>query len=106
MPMTHEGTLTSRTEINDMVLHIPQINMNGTGVSSLQEELQDAHAAVTKAIAAVSRITIHGRDWQTVSNPDEFMFARTEQRDRLMDLEEVKAELLAIHNAIDDQGRV
>ena len=73
-------------------MRVPYIHINGTSPESLRKQYLDAWEAVDHAIAAVSAIETHDRDYYPISNeagPE----AREEKRARLVKLETIKSEL-------------
>ncbi len=84
-------------------LHVPQININGTSAESLLEECRVAARAIRDALKALNAMTVNGRDWQFDGGPNEYRLARAEHDERLRKFNQVREEILTIHNAIDDQ---
>lgn len=81
----------------------PQININGTAAGALMQECMDALAAVDTALTYVGKMTVHGRDYQTLP-PGSFAIAEREHASRLARLLTVKDELNAIAENIQQQA--
>jgi hypothetical protein len=73
----------------------PRINLNGTHGPQLLAEYVVAMDAVQSAIDAVKAITCHGRDYYPISK-EAAATAFAEHQQRLVALEKVRSELLAI----------
>lgn len=78
-----------------MEIIAPVVNLNGTSKDSLAKEFMAAYLAVGNAINVLSKVTVHGRDFQT-ARPGEYEVARTQHLIRLKALEQVKEELEVI----------
>lgn len=87
-----------------MTIQFPQINLNGTNGNELLQENMDAYAAVNNAIDYLSKVTVHGRDYQTLSG-GAYYAARQEHLGRIAKLESVRADLAAIAAEISRQLR-
>ena len=96
--MTSEVTAVIRGE--SKVLHVPQVNINGTSEESLREEVVAAYSALGRARVALNAMTVNGRDWQFPGGPDEYRMARREHDERCEIVTALREELLVIHNAI------
>jgi hypothetical protein len=87
----------------------PRIHSNGTDGKVLLAEYLEAIDALTVALDAVKSVTVHGRDYYVITPPpmgnDPASVAYGEHRQRVSDLERVKAELTAIAASIHDQLR-
>ncbi len=46
-----------------------RVNMNGDSAESLLEELRVVHSAIVSAQAAMGRLTVHQRNYQTCADP-------------------------------------
>lgn len=57
----------------------------------LLSEARDAHQAIVKAITAVSKMTVHGRDF------------REQHAARLAKLEDARKEIMEVYRALSDQ---
>lgn len=76
----------------------PTIHLNGTAGMDLYAEYCSAHSALAEAIAALGRVTVHGRDYYPQGD-DAFRTAAREHAARLSALLVVRDELeaLALH---------
>lgn len=79
----------------------PTVNLNGTGVDDLLQQLRDAVEAVDAATTAVVKATPHGRDYQV--GEARYEVARAEHVLRLVKLEEIHTELTAIFSNVYQQ---
>lgn len=84
-------------------MQYPQLNINGTNGKVLLDEHIEAMTAVQEAISAVQKITCHGRDYQTIANPQAASDAFREHLARIAALDKVAKELAAIASNIADQ---
>ena len=83
---------------------IPSVHLNGTGKANLLAELETAHEALAVALLALRQVTVHGRDYY-VQGPNAYAQARHEMDARLAAISAVQEDLLAIHVAIQQQGK-
>jgi len=89
-----------------MPVTAPTLNLNGTSKRALISEVRAAIHALFEAEAALEKMTVHGRDYQTTDTPDvHFLQARKEHRERLAALTRIREELSAYGEAIAAQGR-
>lgn len=75
---------------------IPTIHLNGTGKTTLLDELKVAHGAVTAAVDALRQVTVHGRDYYP-QGPDAYKQARHEMDERLRSMNDIAVELQAMY---------
>lgn len=81
-------------------MQFPQVNINGTSRGALIQQLTDAYSALTDAISALSAMSPHGRDYQTL--PDgSWLTARKEHDARIEAVVKVRDEIAAIFESID-----
>ena len=80
----------------------PRIHSNGTSADVLIAEYRAAADAVRDAIKAVKAVTVHGRDYYTISS-DAGEVAYAEHYQRLNALHRIEGELMAIAVNIMDQ---
>jgi hypothetical protein len=81
----------------------PRLNLNGTSKQELLRVHLDAMQAIDAAVVALAACTPHGRDFQTVANPDVFKAARQQHTDRILALKVVYEQLEQIALDIDQQ---
>lgn len=74
------------------VLSFPVVNINGTSRSELETQCRDVYDALGKVQEALSRMTPHGRDYQTVGF-DRYTLAREQHLDRVRSIEEIREEI-------------
>jgi hypothetical protein len=85
-------------------LAIPRVNMNGNSNESLVEQLTQAHASVQTAITALANADYaHGRNYQTIPNPQVAQNAIEEHRERLQALISVRDDLMTLAIEINNQ---
>lgn len=82
----------------------PTIHMNGTSPQALMAELEVAHGALAAAHDALRQVTVHGRDYYP-QGPNAYAQARHEMDARLEAIARVQQDVLALHAAIQEQGR-
>jgi hypothetical protein len=70
----------------------PTIHLNGTSQRELELEAREAYDAVDKAIEAMCRMTVHGRDYYPQGNEATHEAIR-EHRARIAKLQSVKDDL-------------
>ena len=80
----------------------PLIHLNGTSKSSLLEDYDQAREMVRSAIEQVQEIEFNARDYYP-QGMEVWDQACAEMKDRLLSLQQVADELLAIMEAIDKQ---
>lgn len=83
---------------------IPTIHLNGTGFTTLRDEYAAAYDAIDKAIDALVKAELNGRDFYP-QGPDAFYKARDERQaalDKLREAHQYAGEMLA---GICDQQR-
>ncbi len=83
---------------------IPTIHLNGTGFTTLRDEYAAAYDAIDKAIDALVKAELNGRDFYP-QGPDAFYKARDERQaalDKLREAHQYVGEMLA---GICDQQR-
>ena len=83
---------------------IPTIHLNGTGFTTLRDGYVDAYKAIDKAIDALVKAELNGRDFYP-QGPDAFYKARDERQaalDKLREAHQYAAEML---EGICDQQR-
>ncbi len=85
-------------------LAVPTIHLNGTSKESFRKDLGNAHESIRNAIDALLAMAPHGRDYY-VQGPDAYGVARREHEARIEKLSSVRDEVLAIWNAIEEQGK-
>ena len=85
-------------------MRTPTIHLNGTSARELREQLAKAYLAVTEAQDKLAQAMPHGRDYY-VQKGDATNEAQAEMRARIAKLEEVKTELMLMHQAVADQER-
>lgn len=83
----------------------PYVNLNGSTAQSLLADYVHAKNAVDAALTELSKVTPHGRDYQTVSR-DVFERAQRQHRRRVMLLTLVSEELTEISLALAKQRNV
>lgn len=83
---------------------VPTIHLNGTSKAALLDDLGEAAVAIDAAYRAVKQTAPNGRDYYP-QGPLALGAALAEHEDRLRRLDAVKAEIEALMDAIDTQGR-
>lgn len=78
-----------------MEIIAPKINLNGTSKEALIKEYRAAHLAIDNAIEVLSKVTVHGRDFQT-EPVGTFEVHQTQHVIRLKSMEHVKLEIESI----------
>jgi len=78
--------------------------LNGTSARELREQLALAVEAIIRAQEKLMQAMPHGRDYY-VQDSDAINEAQAEMRARDAKLEEVKQELVLMHQAVADQER-
>ena len=81
----------------------PTIHLNGTSKESLLAEYRVAYDKLDEAIEALSKVTIHGRDYYP-QEQGAYITAREEQVARILKLATVKGELTDILLYLNEQG--
>lgn len=79
----------------------PVLHLNGSSKAALREDLESAHAAVTAALEALSITAPNARDYYL--RPGTWEQATREHVSRLDRLQTVRAELMEIWEAIENQ---
>ena len=82
-------------------MHVPTIHLNGTPAGRLQEPLCEAHSALNETLDKLAECAPNGRDYYPQGEAA-INEATREHRARLTAIQAVMADLLAIHEAIDD----
>lgn len=72
-------------------MQFPQVNLNGTSRTDLQEQAFNCLKAIENAIEILQRNAPHGRDYQTLDS-NAYATARKEHYLRLYELETIKKE--------------
>ncbi len=80
----------------------PTVHLNGTGKNSLAEDYDNAREAVRKAMEQIQQIEFNARDYY-VQGDGAWEQACAEMKERLLSLQRVSDELLAIMEGIDKQ---
>jgi hypothetical protein len=88
----------------DNQITVPTLNLNGTSGEELCKEYRAAYDAVNTAYKTLAKVTVHGRDFQTVDQ-SLYQAARKEQKTRLLALSRLKDELLAMYKGVSAQLR-
>lgn len=90
------------------MVQFPHIHLNGTDGGVLADEYAEAYRALTVAIEAMQKITVHGRDYYTIQRApggrDPTSLAYAEHLERLNRLRDVRNELAAIAMNIAEQN--
>ena len=81
----------------------PTIHLNGTSGADLQDQVTDAILALHTAIKSLQAAGPHGRDYYVQRDVTAFAQAQQQHEDRLARLWAVRAELVAISEAIHAQ---
>lgn len=81
----------------------PTIHLNGTDKETLLREYRAAYDKLDEAIEALSKVTVHGRDYYP-QEPGAYITAREEQVSRILKLATVKDELTDIILYLNEQG--
>lgn len=85
-------------------MQFPALNLNGTNGETLRAENFAAYEAVEQALIILNRVTVHGRDYQTITDiHGAYLTAQREHSVRIRMLEAVRNELAAITANIDEQ---
>lgn len=82
---------------------VPTVHMNGTSKDELLRQIEIAHAAINHAIEGLAGAAPNARDYY-VQGPGAFPQARAEHEARMHKLSDVMSELLALNEAIYEQG--
>jgi hypothetical protein len=82
---------------------VPVVNMNGTSASELIAGYLEVLSAITELTKAMSKITPHGRDYQT-ETPDVFVEAYEQHGSRLRLLAIMHKEIEGIATAVQEQA--
>jgi len=82
----------------------PTLHLNGTSGQELREQLALAVEAIVRAQEKLMQAMPHGRDYYPQGN-DAIFQAQSEMRARDTKLEQVKQELVLMHQAVADQER-
>lgn len=77
----------------------PTVHLNGTGRDALMEQQADVCNALAVALKVMAHAVPNARDFY-VQGPDAFGVAMEEHRSRVLAVERVRAEHVAIHEAI------
>lgn len=78
--------------------------MNGDSQDSLVTELSDAYAAIDAAMDSVRKLTVHGRNYQTLENAQEaYQKDRDWKCERMDTLNNLKEEMMSIALEIQEQ---
>jgi capsule polysaccharide export protein KpsE/RkpR len=85
-------------------MRTPTVHLNGTSSRELREQLATAFLAVTEAQDKLVKAMPHGRDYY-VQTGNATLEAQAEMRARIDKLEDVKNELMLMHQAVADQER-
>lgn len=86
-----------------MSIQLPTVHMNGTSKAELLDTLGEASEALDAAYRAVKQAGPNGRDYYPLG-PGEMARAVTEHESRLLRIDDLKAEIEALMNGIDDGG--
>ena len=81
----------------------PTVHLNGTAGADLQNQVTDAMLALHTAIKSLQAAGPHGRDYYVRQDVTAFAQAQQQHEDRLARLWAVRAELVAISEAIHAQ---
>lgn len=84
-------------------MQFPVIHLNGSDGPTLRDQYLEASKAAQDALNAMARIDVHGRDYYVVPHGDATSKAYREHRVRMVKLQSVQAELLAIAEDIQAQ---
>ena len=87
-------------------LYIPQVNLNGTNASALHDEACIAYNAIQGAVVQLSRMTVHGRDFQTLPADESsraYEGCRSQLNGWMQKLKDVQEELVSYSAAIMEQ---
>ncbi len=80
----------------------PRVHLNGDTKATLQIGIYDSVRAVEIAIDSLCRIFPHGRNY---FGADQYGQARAEHEDRIIRLQSVRDELLALYQALDTNSK-
>ena len=83
---------------------IPTIHLNGTGFTDLRDSYAAAHDAIDKAIDALAKAELNGRDFYP-QGPDAYSQARKERDEAFWQLRAAQAYVGAMFAGICDQRR-
>jgi hypothetical protein len=83
-------------------LVVPTVHLNGSGKASLQLGLECAVKGITEAIESLRDTAPHGRDYYVQKDERALARAQNQYVDRLMRLEDIKVELEAGWQGIED----
>lgn len=81
----------------------PTVHLNGTSRAELEDQIREAHGAVSNAIEKLQDAAPNARDYY-VNGPDAYPKARREHEARMHKLADVAHELLAIFAKLDEQA--
>jgi hypothetical protein len=93
------NTAQTKTDIQ-----LPLVHLNGTRASDLIDANLKAANAIREAISAIQRAYPNARDYYPLGN-DASARAMREHESRIARLNEVRAELMAIVEHVDETGR-
>ena len=82
----------------------PRVHLNGTSRKELLEQYEQAYRALDAAYAMLRGAFPHARDYYVISD-SAYSVARHEHEARMQALAQVKADMLDIYQAIEQQGR-
>lgn len=87
-----------------MTTTLPAINLNGSDPASLLSDYVLAVQAINTAMETLSKVDVHGRDYQTIRNPaNAGLLAREEMAERIRKLSTIKYELELVAHSIERQ---
>jgi hypothetical protein len=82
-------------------LIVPTVHLNGSGKKNLTDDLEGAVNALDNAMGALRAMSPHGRDYY-VQSDQALKRAQTEHVNRAERLDDIKRELVAIWEGIND----
>ena len=82
-------------------MRVPTIHINGTSAIALSEQYEHAYRMLGAAIEAVQQTVPNGRDYYPQGDMA-YVEARDEYRARMQQLESIRADMLALFQAVDE----
>lgn len=82
----------------------PRIHLNGTSRKELLDQYEQAYRALDAAFAMLRDAFPHARDYYVISETA-YSVARYEHEQRMQALSRIKADMLVIYQAVEQQGK-
>lgn len=82
--------------MNDLILKVPSVHLNGTSKDELVETYDNAREALSAAYDALAKTVPHARDYYVQDDPNAAMTAHHEHMARIRKLADIQNELAYI----------